>query len=248
MKDKSITYKLNIIKGQGGFFYNFSQFLLKNDGSGYYGFYQLLKGRKEGAKLLNGCLVKSSEELWDFSIYNIPRLALEKNLLWNLVLIKSNISLINNFINDKKILENLLFNGQFDSALDLLDKIDKNYSYSLWGIEIRLLLEKLSGIPSKELNLNNNTKTLADLLKLKVDIREKGERYNRKITDFISRSGLNNDISTYLCYKMGIKFKLDFNSAQSILYYDSNSIIDIFLTTQYLILNLNVLLFLFTEW
>lgn len=242
MKDKSITHKLNIIKGQGSFLYNFNQYLLKNDGSGYYGFYNFIKGRKEGAQLLSGCLIKSYEDLWDFNIYNIPKLTLEKNLIWNFILIKNNISLINDFIKDKKILENLLFNGQFDKAIDLLDQIDENYSCSFWGIEIRLLIEKLSGISCKILNLNNPAKVMTDLFKIKVDVREKGDRYKRKITDFISRSELKEDISTYIRYKMGIGFTLDVKSAQAILYFESNSIIDIFLTTQNLILNFNKVL------
>lgn len=240
MKDKSLTYKLNIVKNYGNLIFNLSRFLKINSGNGYDAIYKLVKSKPQGDKIITAENIASHKQLWDVSNNNIPVLPFEKSLIWNLVLIKNNIGLINSFIKDKCALENLIFNGAYDEACELLDKIDDDYCCSIWSLETRLLIEKLSGNPGKDLELNDNVLLISDLLKIKVDVHEQGARYQKKVKDLVLRMTKSEALRAYLFFKTGVTFELNKESAQAILMYESaNSIIDIFLTTQHIILNLS---------
>ena len=78
MKDKSLTYKLNLITNNGNFFNNLTQFLLKSNGDGYESIFQIIKKKASGKLLLESYKLSSYNDLWDIYKPRIGQLNLEK--------------------------------------------------------------------------------------------------------------------------------------------------------------------------
>lgn len=238
MKDKSLIFKLNILRNQGNFLFNFSQFLLKNDGGGYESFFNILKNTPLGKKLFQENIISSYDELWNVQNHGMPKIELIKHLIWNILQIKDNIEIINCFLNLKKEIERFTLNAEYQKAFECLEVLEEKCGVSFWSLEVRLLLEKLQGIDSKEVINSDSVQIIIDLFKLKIDSREQGVRYQKKMKEIIYRTTSSEELRFYLFYKMGIHFELNDEIAKGLLLYESiNSIIDIFLLTQYLFLN-----------
>ena len=238
MKDKSLTYKLNLIRNNGNFFYNLNQFLLKNSGDGYESVLQIIKKREEGKLLMGNYKPSSYNELWEVSKQRIANLNLEKNLMWHLVVLKENISIVNHFLLNREKIEKLVLVGEFVSAKNELDALEEVCGVSFWSLEVRLLLDNLIGEQSiGEIN-NNNVQFLIDLFKIKLDDREQGSRYRKKIKDIIFRTVKSEHLKFYLLHKMGILEEINIDLVQGVLWYDSiNSIVDVFCAVQFILLN-----------
>lgn len=238
MKDRSLTFKLNLLKNQGNFSYNVDQFLLKNDGSAYESFFNILKNKPQGQKLIRENIILSYDNLWSVHEYQLPKLAPVKTLIWNLLLLKENVSLINTFLKQRQKIELLTLNAKYNEALENLKTLEEICGVSLWSLEVKLLLEKLAEKEKIEEISNNSVQIIIDLLKIKIDNREQGVRYQKKMREIISRTTESDNLKWYLSYKMQIDFELNVEIVQGLLLYESiNSIIDIFLVTQYVILN-----------
>ncbi|MBQ8319526.1 MAG: hypothetical protein IJX81_01470, partial [Clostridia bacterium] len=119
MKDNSLSYKLRIIKNQGSLTYNFRQFLLKNGGEGFEKIYDLVKMKKLGGNILHSNFLLSYNDLWTNENNVCPDLSLEKTVIWNLVLIKNHIDIVNAFIKARKELEENILNGSFAKAKEI---------------------------------------------------------------------------------------------------------------------------------
>ena len=238
MKDNSLSYKLRIIKNQGSLIYNFRQFLLKNDGEGFEKIYDLIKVKKMGETIIHSNFVFSYDDLWANENNFCPDLPLEKTIIWNLVLIKKNIDVINEFIKAKKELEENILNASFIKAREILEWINTNCGYSLWGLEVKAFLDSMLNV-DEDIGLTGVGATLFEFFKLKVDTREKGRRFEKKAFELCERMAKSIELKEYLQYRMAILGGINKENVASILFYESfNGLIDIFLSMQTISLNL----------
>ena len=242
MKDKSLIYKLNIIKNKGNILNNLQQYLCIDNGNGYESILQIIKRTEQGKALVFSGFCLSYDDLWNGFKPIIKHLSLEKSLIWNILLLKENITIINDFLILRVKIEQFVLNGDFKASREILGELEKKCGVSFWSLEVRLILDKYIGESSiSEIN-NKSLHILMDLLKIKLDNREQGIRYKKKIIDIIS--GVSDYyFKHYLKYKLEVVNENNLDFAKSILMFESvNSIIDIFIAVQFILLNFRKLL------
>ena len=102
----------------------------------------------------------SITELGDSKVlYGESNDAFEKEINWSLLAIRKYCEELQIFINEKTKYEKALVIGDYKKANDILDAIEKEVCFSLWGIEQRFILIEI------EKGLKENTKYLNDINK-----------------------------------------------------------------------------------
>lgn len=106
-----------------------------------------------------GCSLPSSiSELGDSNVlYGDASDSFEKEVNWSLLAIRKFSDKIQIFVDKKEEYEKALIIGDYSSANSILDTIEKEVCFSLWGIEQRFMLIEI------EKGLKENTKFLNDI-------------------------------------------------------------------------------------
>lgn len=82
-------------------------------------------------------------------------ISLKKELEWSLLILKYNVKTINTFLKLEREVFKHIFLGQYEDALSVLDRINKEVSYSLWSILLEMTICHLKGDREAVLNLSN---------------------------------------------------------------------------------------------
>lgn len=90
-------------------------------------------------------------------LYGVSKDAFEKEINWSLLAIRKYSDELQIFINKKTEYEKALIIGDYKKANNILDEIEKDVCFSLWGIEQRFILIEI------EKGLKENTKYLNDI-------------------------------------------------------------------------------------
>ncbi|WP_435182280.1 hypothetical protein [Cellulophaga omnivescoria] len=184
---------------------------LKMD-SNYNEFKKIIKGIKQhpfGRYALNSTPIpKSPSDLRKNNI--IPHSGnIQTEIAWIVDSILENSELINKYVELKEEYENSFLLNQYDKSEEILNKIEKEICFSIWGAENRLLLtEEKLGTESNWLLLDDYLKNIKDPLSqfLIEQSSKKAEnkfsyvRYKNNFESIIE--GTNESLQEYLCFKI----------------------------------------------
>ena len=161
---------------------------------------------------------------------------LERLLCWNAIIFECYSEKMNSFILHKNAYENALINGDYELGSILLDKIETEIGFSIWGIENRFILKEYqSGLEAnKEFLSDLNSKEcdswilfLADLFSFKAEKGVNERQYNQKMKRVINTIHDNN--KAYFIEKIYPINKIIIDEIYNSLYFNSSaSIIDIY--------------------
>lgn len=183
-------------------------------------------------------LPKNYSELMKGYSTRIRKKNLEKELIWQYIVIEEFQQEINEFLKYKTKFEKEFFQGRYDNAKKNLDYIEKNICVSIWSIENRLIIEDLSnGMEANKnevdritsFNDNNFLKAIIQCISTRVEDSISLNRYRNFLNKIIDGDKSIHSFFRYILdYPNVIGGETDL---QEILYIQSgNSIIDIYLT------------------
>lgn len=160
----------------------------------------------------------------------------DKILCWYALLIESNAKLINSFLVERAKYEALFISGEYDTAEQLLDEIERKYGYSLWGMDSRFsLYEYIGGLEkNKEFlaSISNSTSDIwvdlcAEFFSFKAEKSVNNRQYVHRVNNFLSCLG--DDIKAYFSGKLYPISEIEIDKIYDILFLNSSlSIIDMY--------------------
>lgn len=176
-------------------------------------------------KIIYGCSIpKSIAELGDTKILSgESNDEFEKEINWSILAIRKYCTELNHFISLKNKYEKSFMLGDYDSASGLLDLIENEVCYSLWGIEQRfLLLDIQKGLKENTSYLNDinkeNTKWFIKYFSHFFSVKSEKElsvnQYNLSLSRFLLKY-LENDNHVDSAY---YNFKLNFLQDKALSY------------------------------
>lgn len=171
--------------------------------------------------------------------YIHPASTFQKEVNWLLLSIRKHNKKLNHFLEKKSDFEHALLKGKYLEALEILDYIENNISYSLWGIENKFIIfQELGGLAKnkkylndiKEENNDSFVNFLAYFFSLKADSNISLFKYHNTLESSLKNT--RDDIKQYVYFKANIpKFESKKNLSTLILSHESpNSLIDRYLT------------------
>ncbi|MGG7175685.1 hypothetical protein ACQPV1_20630 [Clostridium neonatale] len=173
---------------------------------------------------------------------------LEKEIIWQAIMIEEFHNEINKFLRYKSEFEKKLLYGEYNDAIKILDQVESNICVSLWSIENRLIIEDLSnGIEANKNEFsriasfedNNLLKAIIQLISTRVEDSMSTNRYKNFINKLIDS---NTDMDVFLSYILDYPSLIDNDlDLQTILFIESsNSIIDVYLAFINILTILNI--------
>ena len=192
--------------------------------------------------LENSLFPKELSELKSYP--KTTKTTLERELIWNALLINNNRDKINEYLMFKKEYESFMFIGNYHEALTILNLIKEYFGYSLWLIQNELILkQKIEGLESQK----NYAKKLKEKLSNKSLVEFLIHFYSIKCEDNITannfRTLLEESLYSFkntLNVKEYIRFKClvinsltieDISEIECLFYWENNSsLIDIYET------------------
>lgn len=146
---------------------------------------------------------------------------------------------IHEFIRMKKMYENYIYREEYESAMRILDLIDKNICVSLWSCSQRFVLEEqVNGLESNKqlldeyLNISNNKPVMNAILDFMSTLAEKNTSYYnfqdkiKKLLKVIDHQKLLYD---YFNYKFNLDYEFSYTDIISVLQMEFQfSIIDLY--------------------
>jgi len=146
---------------------------------------------------------------------------------------------INIFLEKKEEYESFLFKGSYESAMSVLDYIEKNISFTLWGGKQKLIINDLiGGLEQNKLYLETITKEANGKAYLEIlfnsysTMSEKQtsyDNYQSYIKKFFANTSGN--MISYLKYKLDLDYKIEIDDFNGIIQIESfSSVIDLYLS------------------
>ncbi|MCR5416755.1 MAG: hypothetical protein K6E79_08160, partial [Pseudobutyrivibrio sp.] len=159
-------------------------------------------------------------------------------LTWGKYLISFYADILNEYIKYKGLYEKSLFAENYDSAYSLVNKIEKRCSYSMWGIQQKLIISSLSknkynNLLKKEYQGNkyNLSGVLLSYYEKMTDSSISFEQYNNTIKEILSTIDSSKTEWKYFFYKLDIVNKKETSEYKVALALDEQlSIIDYYET------------------
>lgn len=176
-------------------------------------------------------------------------LSLKSELFYSLLQIAGNLSVIEEFTNDSRIIEDLIVNRKYHEAFEKLDTIDSKFGLSLWSLDLKLTLSHLMDKEFGEFNnLTDFQKRISKLAKkglianysfhkkIALEYDANTTNIQQSILSRLKRYNVTDDFYNYLAYRLANIYPNSFDEASHILFNENRaSIIDIFTTLRDLI-------------
>lgn len=163
---------------------------------------------------------------------------LEKQLCLYSILFSCCSGKINCYLKLKEKYENLLINGDYVNAKNILDEIESNIGVSIWGLDNRFILnEYTGGLESNKdylasinsINCDSWISLLADLFSFKAEKGVNNRQYVHRIEKILNKAP--KDLKPFFIEKLFPLYEIDLNDIYNMLYYNSGlSIIDLYNT------------------
>lgn len=146
---------------------------------------------------------------------------------------------INLFLDKKKEYEDLFYKGYYESAMSILNNIEEDICFSLWGVKQKLVINDLiGGLEQNKLYLETITKQSKNRAYLDIlfnfysTMSEKQtsyDNYQSIVRKFFGSSTGN--VASYLKYKLDLEYEFKIEDFQKIVEIESySSIIDLYLS------------------
>jgi|GEM_PF-2076383 len=184
----------------------------------------------------NSLLPKTYEVLGNGILFRYLPDEFEHELNWYVAHINNFREQINVYLKYRNEYENNLFLGEYNRALEVLNKIDSEICVSIWGLDNHFVLaEYRSGLEkNKELlaSINANKcdrwiSILADLFSFKAEKGVNNRQYNHRIEKLFA--GVSDGIRSYFEEKLYSINGISSKNMYDLLYYNENaSILDIY--------------------
>lgn len=182
-------------------------------------------------------LPKNYSDLMKVYSTGIREKNLEKEIIWQYIIIDEFHEKINEFLKYKAKFEKEFFFGRYDNAKKVLDDVEKNICVSIWSIENRLIIEDLSNGMEANKDEFNRITSFNDNKILKAIIQCISTRVEYSISINRYRNFINKIIAGEDSIYLFLRYVLDYPNViegeidlQQILYVQSgNSVIDIYL-------------------